>query len=224
MNKKTGYVIVAVVIAILVVYAATRGHLTLDSLRGHQAQLQQLLEERPLASAFAYFGVYVVVTALSVPGAAVMTLAGGALFGLWWGTLLVSFASSVGATLAFLIARLVCRSLVRDRFGDRLERVRRGFDEDGAFYLFSLRLVPVIPFFVVNLVMALTSIRALTFFLVSQVGMLPATIVYVNAGTQLATVESVSDVLSPSLLASFALLATFPWIARLALRAVRQRK
>ncbi len=222
MNRKTGFVIVAVVIAIIAVYAATRGHLTLDSLREQQARLSMLLEARPLASALAYFGIYVVVTALSVPGAAVMTLAGGALFGLWWGTVLVSFASSLGATLAFLIARVVCRSLVRDRFGERLERVRRGFDEDGAFYLFSLRLVPVIPFFVVNLVMALTSIRTMTFFLVSQAGMLPATLVYVNAGTQLASVESVSDVLSPSLVISFALLAVFPWIARLLLRAARK--
>jgi uncharacterized membrane protein YdjX (TVP38/TMEM64 family) len=204
-------------------YANSSGYLTLESLRHYHVQLEALVQSRPLTAGFGFFLIYVMVTALSIPGAVIMTLAGGALFGLLWGTILVSFASTIGATLAFVIARFLGRSLVKKRFGERLERVRRGIDSDGPLYLFSLRLVPVFPFFLINILMALTAIRTLTFFLVSQVGMLPATLVYVNAGTQLATIRAVDDILSPRLLLSFALLAAFPWLARLSLKIIRRR-
>ncbi|ROR34442.1 TVP38/TMEM64 family protein [Inmirania thermothiophila] len=197
-------------------------HLSLEALRGRQEALQALVATHPFASAAVYFGIYVLVTALSLPGAAVMTLAGGAVFGLVWGTVLVSFASTVGATLAFLVARFLLREAVQRRFGDRLAAVNAGIERDGAFYLFSLRLVPAFPFFVINLLMALTPIRARTFYWASQLGMLPGTVVYVNAGTQLAGLRSPGDILSPGLLLSFTALALFPLAARWALRALRR--
>ncbi|MEJ2529822.1 MAG: FAD-dependent oxidoreductase, partial [Gammaproteobacteria bacterium] len=178
----------------------------------------------PVQIALSFFLVYVVVTAVSLPGAAVMTLAMGAIFGLFWGTILVSFASTMGATLAFLIARFILHDAVQERFGDRLGALNRGVEKDGAFYLFGLRLVVVIPFFVINLVMALTPIRTWTFAWVSQVGMLLGTIVYVNAGTQLAQVDSASGLLSPGLIISLALLGAFPLIARKILDVVKARR
>ncbi len=223
MKYKNLLVIAGVITAAVVLYGATRGYLTVDTLRTSQDRLLAVVDARPLTSALSYLLLYILVTALSIPGALVLTLAGGALFGLLWGSVLTSIASTVGATVAFLIARFVLRSLVREKFAGRLERVRRGFEADGAFYLFSLRLVPVIPFFVINIVMALTSIRTVTFFLVSQIGMLPATVVYVNAGTQLATVQSASDILSARMILSFALLAAFPWLARGALSLIRRQ-
>jgi pyruvate/2-oxoglutarate dehydrogenase complex dihydrolipoamide dehydrogenase (E3) component/uncharacterized membrane protein YdjX (TVP38/TMEM64 family) len=171
-----------------------------------------------------YFAIYVAATALSFPGAAVLTLAGGALFGLLWGTVVVSFASTIGALLAFLVARFLLRDAVRARFGRRIADVDRGVEKDGAMYLFTLRLVPLVPFFVVNLAMGLTRMRAGTFFWVSQVGMLPGTLVYVNAGTQLGAIGSARDILSAPIVASFVLLALFPWLAGAALKALRARK
>ena len=181
-------------------------YLNLATLKSRQADLAALYDARPLLVIGAYAAVYVAVTALSLPGAAIMTLAGGALFGLGLGTLIVSFASSIGATLAFLAARTLLRDWVQARFGERLRAINEGVARDGAFYLFSLRLVPVFPFFLVNLLMGLTPIGTLTFYGVSQVGMLLGTIVYVNAGTQLAGINSLADVASPGLLASFAAL------------------
>ncbi|MCC6532940.1 MAG: FAD-dependent oxidoreductase [Burkholderiales bacterium] len=198
---------------------------TLESLRSRQAAIQSYYDSAPLLTALVYAAIYVVVTALSLPGAAtVATLAGGAVFGLFWGTVLVSFASSLGATLAFLLARFVLREAVQRRFGERLRAVNEGIERDGAFYLFALRLVPAIPFFAINLLVALTALRTWTFYWVSQLGMLAGTIVYVNAGTQLARIETPSGVLSPALIASFALLAAFPFIARRALDALRSRR
>jgi pyruvate/2-oxoglutarate dehydrogenase complex dihydrolipoamide dehydrogenase (E3) component/uncharacterized membrane protein YdjX (TVP38/TMEM64 family) len=199
-------------------------YLTLAYARESVAQFQTLRESEPLALIAGYFAVYVTVTALSLPGAAIMTLAGGALFGLAEGTLIVSFASSIGALLAFLVARYLLRATVQDRFGDRLRAINDGMRRDGAFYLFTLRLVPVFPFFIINLLMALTPIRAGTYYLVSQVGMLPATIVYVNAGTQLGQLESASGILSPTLIASFALLGLFPLLARKLTEALKRRR
>ena len=181
-------------------------YLTLESLKAQQAAIEAYTGDHPFRASFYYGLVYVAVTALSLPGATVLTLAGGAIFGLLWGTLIVSFASTIGATLAFLAARFLFRDLVRKRFGDRLEAVDAGIRRDGPFYLFTLRLVPVFPFFVINLVMGLTAMPVRTFYWVSQLGMLPGTIVYVNAGTQLARIESLGDILSPGLLSSFALL------------------
>ncbi|HRP22850.1 FAD-dependent oxidoreductase [Thauera sp.] len=188
--------------------------LDLDTLKAGMDGFAAWREASPLAVAALYFAAYVAVTALSLPGAAVMTLAGGALFGLGWGLLIVSFASTIGATLAFLVSRHLLRDSVQARFGDRLQAINEGIARDGAFYLFTLRLVPVFPFFLINLLMGLTPIRLKTFYWVSQLGMLPGTLVYVNAGTELARIESLSGILSPALLFSFALLGVFPLLAR----------
>lgn len=193
-------------------------------LKEQQAALQTTVAEHWLMAAGTYFLIYVAVTAFSLPGAAAMTLAGGAVFGLLWGVLLVSFASTLGATLAFLISRFVLRETVRRRFRDRLSAIDRGIAKDGAFYLLALRLVPVFPFFVINLLMGLTAIGTGTFWWVSQLGMLPGTLVYVNAGTHLAQVDSTADILSPDLLFAFALLGLFPLLAKKAVALIRSRK
>ncbi|MEQ8802481.1 MAG: FAD-dependent oxidoreductase, partial [Haliea sp.] len=197
---------------------------TLDQLKASQARFGELLTQYPVLVPAAYFVIYVIVTALSLPGAAIMTLAGGALFGLWQGLLLVSFASSVGATLAFLVARFLLRDTVERRFGERLKAIDRGIERDGAFYLFTLRLVPIFPFFIINLVMGLTRLRIWTFYWISQVGMLAGTAVYVNAGTQLAAIERVGDILWLEMLLSFVLLGLFPWIARAIVAVVQKRR
>ncbi len=189
-------------------------HLTLDELKSRRAEIDAYYRAHPWATIGAYFGVYVIVTALSIPGAALMTLAGGALFGVTAGTLIVSFASTIGATLAFLVSRFLLRDWVQQRFGNNLGAVNRGMQKDGPFYLFTLRLVPIFPFFVINLLMGLTQIRTLIYYVISQIGMLPATFVYVNAGTQLAKIESMAGILSPALLGSFALLGVFPLAAK----------
>lgn len=199
-------------------------YLTLEALKQAQAGFASLQQRSPSAFAAGYMLVYIAVTALSLPGATVMTLAGGALFGLIGGTVLVSFASSIGATLAFLAARYVFRDGVQRRFGHRLGAVNNGMERDGAFYLFTLRLVPVFPFFIINLLMGLTTMRAVTFYWVSQVGMLAGTVVYVNAGTQLARIDSLSGILSPALLASFAVLGVFPLAARRIARLLQSRR
>jgi pyruvate/2-oxoglutarate dehydrogenase complex dihydrolipoamide dehydrogenase (E3) component/uncharacterized membrane protein YdjX (TVP38/TMEM64 family) len=219
--------LVAVVIAVLIVtfFAFDLDRfLTLAALKQGQSEFAALLEHSPALVMSAFFVFYVAVTALSLPGAAIMTLAAGALFGLATGTVLVSFASTIGATLAFLASRFVLRDWVQSRFGDKLAAVNRGIARDGAFYLFTLRLVPIFPFFLINLVMGLTPIRTATFYWVSQVGMLAGTIVYVNAGTRLAAIDSVGDILSPALIASFALLGVFPLLARRVVELVRRRR
>ena len=192
--------------------------LQFETLQQRIGDLRHWYASNPLLAGLVYFVVYVLVTALSLPGAAVMTLAGGALFGFWYALLLVSFASSIGATLSFLVSRILLRDWVQGRFGRQLEAVNAGFDRDGAFYLFSLRLVPLFPFFLINLLMGLLPIRVVTFYVVSQLGMLPGTAVYVAAGTQLAQLDSLSGIVSPGLLGSFLLLALFPYLARGALR------
>jgi uncharacterized membrane protein YdjX (TVP38/TMEM64 family) len=168
----------------------------------------------PLQATLLFFVAYVAVTALSLPGATVMTLAAGAVFGLSWGLAMVSFASSLGATLAMLISRKLVGELVQRRFARQLQSVNRGLERDGGFYLFSLRMVPLFPFFVINVVMGLTPIRTWTFYWVSQVGMLSGTFVYVFAGTQLAGVDSVRDVLNPGLIVALSLVGLFPLAAR----------
>lgn len=197
------------------------------TLAGFQAAREQLgvwQNAYPLIFAGAYVSLYVTVTALSLPWATVLTLAGGALFGVVWGTVLVSIASTLGATLAFLMARTVLRDSVQQRFGDRLQAINAGIRRDGAQYLFFLRLAPVFPFFLVNLVMGLTPIKVRTYVWVSQLGMLPATAVYVNAGTQLGQIQQLSDIASPALLLSFALLGVFPLLARTVARWVQRRR
>lgn len=189
-----------------------------------QEAIDAYLQVHPLLTGSIFFAIYVAVTGLSLPGAAVMTLVAGAIFGLVWGTVIVSFASTMGATLAFLVSRLLLREGVQQRFGDRLRTINDGMAKDGAFYLFALRLVPVFPFFVINLVMGLTPIRTWTFYWVSQVGMFAGTIVYVNAGTQLAQIDSVAGILSPAILGSFALLALFPFMARKLVEWIKARQ
>ena len=189
-------------------------YLTLDALKARQAELAAFVDRRPLLAIAAFFLLYVAVTALSLPGAAIMTLAAGAIFGLWRGTLIVSFASAIGASLAFLSSRYLLRGWVEARFADRIAAIDRGIEKDGAFYLLTLRLIPAFPFFLINLAMGLTGMRLVTFYLVSQAGMLLGTLVYVNAGTQLATIESTRDVLSPALIGSFVLLGLFPLLAK----------
>lgn len=199
-------------------------YLSLDFFKAQRAGIEAWREARPVAAALGFFALYVAVTALSLPGAAIMTLAAGAIFGLWAGLLIVSFASTVGATLAFLASRFILREAVQARFGDRLRAINAGIEKEGGFYLFTLRLVPLFPFFVINLVMGLTPIRTRTFYWVSQIGMLAGTLVYVNAGTQLAQLESLSGILSPALLASFALLGVFPLVAKKAVELVKARR
>ena len=189
-------------------------YFTPEYFQAQRAAIGELRAARPLASALGFFAVYVAFTSLSIPLAALMSLVCGAIFGLPVGTVIVSFGSSVGATLAFLASRFLFRDAVRSRLGDRLRTVDRGIEREGAFYLFALRLVPAIPYFAINLLMGLTPIRPWTFYWVSQLAMLPATLVYVNAGTQLAEIRSVSGLLSPALIASFVLLGVFPLIAK----------
>ena len=196
----------------------------LKFLKTQQATIDAYFVSNPILTAAVYFVVYVAVTTLSLPGATVMTLAGGAVFGLLWGTLLVSFASTIGATLAFLVSRFLLRDMIQQRFGDKLKAVNAGVEEDGAFYLFTLRLVPAFPFFVINLVMGLTPLATRTFYWVSQLGMLAGTLVYVNAGTQLARIESVSDILSPGLIASFTVLGVFPLVTRKIVEGIRAKR
>jgi pyruvate/2-oxoglutarate dehydrogenase complex dihydrolipoamide dehydrogenase (E3) component/uncharacterized membrane protein YdjX (TVP38/TMEM64 family) len=216
-------VIIAVLIGVFFAFDLG-GYISLDGLRARQDAITAYRDENMLEAALIYFAIYIAVTALSLPGATVMTLAGGAFFGLLWGTVLVSFASTVGATLAFLIARLLFRDAVQNRFGSSLRAVNAGVARDGAFYLFTLRLVPLFPFFVINLLMALTPIRTLVFFLVSQLGMFPATVVYVNAGTHLGKLDSLAGILSPGLVVSFTLLGLFPLIAKKLVDVIKSRR
>lgn len=225
MDRRRLILVVVIVAAVAAFFAADLGqYLSFDYLESQRNQLTELVAERPLLAGATFFLIYVVVTGLSLPGAAVMTLAGGAIFGLLWGTVLASFASTIGATIAMLVARLLLRDTVQRRFSSHLGPINRGIERDGAFYLFSLRLVPLFPFFVINLVMGLMPIRALTFFVASQIGMLPGTLVYVFAGTQLAEVSGPGDVLSFDLIMAFVLLATFPWIARGVSAAIARRR
>lgn len=188
--------------------------LSLENFKASQAEIIAAKDASPAIYIAGFFILYVAVTGLSIPGAAIMSLVAGALFGVVIGTVTVSFASTIGATLAFLSARYLLRDWVQAQFGERLRAIDDGLEKDGAFYLFTLRLIPIFPFFVINLLMGLTRIKTPTFFWVSQLGMLPATIVFVNAGTQISRIESTAGLLSPSLIASFVALAFFPWVAK----------
>lgn len=198
--------------------------LTLEQLRASRAELTALLDRDPAALIAGYFGIYVLVTALTLPGAAILTLGGGAVFGFWLALLIVSFASTIGATCAFLVSRFLLRDFVEARFGDRLAAIQEGIRREGAFYLFAVRLVPAFPFFLINLVMGLTPIRLRTFYWVSQVGMLAGTAAYVNAGTRLGELESASGLLSWKLLSAFAALGVLPLAAKRAVAYARARK
>ncbi|MEW8500806.1 MAG: VTT domain-containing protein, partial [Candidatus Thiodiazotropha taylori] len=225
MNSRKLILLSVIAIAVILFFAFDLDrYLTLDYLKSQRDAIIAWKDAQPLLASVSFFVVYVAVTALSLPGAAIMTLAVGAVFGFLWGLILVSFASTIGATLAFLIARFLLRDTVQSRYGDRLKAINEGVEKDGAFYLFTLRLVPIFPFFVINLLMALTPLGTWTFYWVSQLGMLAGTIVYVNAGTQLATLESASGILSPALIGSFVLLGLFPLLAKKAVAMIKQRK
>ncbi len=219
-------ILLSLVAAIIVAFFAfdLNQYLTLDSLKSSQQQLEQWQTESPVMTSLVFFLVYVAVTALSLPGATIMTLAIGAVFGLAWGLLLVSFASTIGATLAFLAARFILKDSVQSKFGDRLSAINQGVEKEGAFYLFTLRLVPVFPFFLINLLMGLTPLKTRTFYWVSQLGMLPGTLVYVNAGTQLGQLDSLAGILSPAIILSFVLLGIFPIVAKKLLDQIKKRR
>ena len=220
-------IIALVVLAALVsafFYFDLSSYLTLEYIKSQQAALDAEVLSNPLRAAAIYFVIYVLVAALSLPGAAIMTLLGGAIFGLGWGLLIISFASTIGATLAMLVARFIFRDQVRARFGNQLGPIDRGIEKDGAFYLFTLRLVPIFPFFLVNLLMGVTAISAPVFFIVSQIGMLAGTAVFVNAGTQLAQIEDLSGILSPGLFFSFVLLGVFPLVAKKIVEVVKANR
>jgi uncharacterized membrane protein YdjX (TVP38/TMEM64 family) len=217
-------IVAAIVAAVILFKLLGLGHyLTLEYLKASQDKFSQLYSENRLAVIASYMAIYIAVTSLSLPGATVMTLAGGALFGFWTGFVVVSFASTIGATLACLVARFLLRDWVQNRFSAKLSAINDGIEKEGAFYLFSLRLVPVFPFFVINLVMGLTTMKLLTFYWVSQIGMLPGTIVYVNAGKELGKIESLSGILSPDLIISFIILGLFPITVKKLLRLYKKK-
>lgn len=224
MIKKIVLILVAVIAIIGFFYFDLNTLLTLEGLKGSMDQFVQYKVQSPGLVIGGFFLIYVLVTALSLPGAAIMTLAAGALFGLFQGLLIASFASSIGATLAFLASRYLLRDSIQQRFPERLAAIDAGVKEEGAFYLFTLRLVPVFPFFLINLLMGVTALKASTFYWVSQLGMLAGTFVYVNAGTQLAQIESLSGILSFNLIVSFALLGFFPLIAKAILNIIKKRR
>lgn len=205
-------------------YFGLHQYANLDALKAQQTTITDYNNTYPLTAALIFFTVYIVTTGLSLPGAAILTLAGGAVFGLPMGVLLVSFASTIGATFAFLISRFLLRKSLQRKFAKRLHVINQGIEKDGAFYLFTLRLVPAFPFFIVNLVMGLTPIKTLTFFIVSQLGMLAGTIVYVYAGTQLAQINTLKDIFSAELILSFTLLGFFPLIAKKTIDFIQSRR
>lgn len=225
MNLKKLSLIVIIAALVGAFFAFDLGnYLNLEYIKAQQGALQHWVSDNHLLAIGAFMLLYIAVTALSLPGAAVMTLVAGGVFGLFTGLVLVSFASSIGATLAFLIARYLLREPLTNKFSGYIEPINRGIEKDGISYLFTLRLVPLFPFFVINAVMGLTRMRAGTFYWVSQLGMLPGTIVFVNAGTQLGAIEQPGDILSPGLILSFCLLGIFPWIAKLIVAVVQNRK
>ena len=223
-RKKTALLILLVGLVLLFFYFGLHQHINLKYIQTQQDAITLYQSKYPLHASLLFFLVYIAITALSLPGAAIMTLAGGAIFGLLLGTILVSFASTIGATLAFLVSRYLFREVLQRRFSKKLEIINQGIEQDGAFYLFTARLVPIIPFFIVNLVMGLTPIKTLTFALVSQAGMLAATIIFVNAGTQLAQIKSLEDIFSPELIISLTLLGIFPLAAKKMIDLIQSRR
>ncbi len=213
MSKKS---VMGIVLVVAIIYLGIEfsQYLTLENAKAQQASLTLFIEQNLFVAAATYFILYVAITALSIPGAAVVTLLGAALFGFWLSLALVSFASTIGATIAFLSSRYLLRNWVQNRFSAKLVAINEGVKKDGAFYLFSLRLIPVFPFFLINLLMGLVPISVFRFYWVSQVGMLPGTAVYLNAGTQLSEINSLSGIVSPTVLLSFVLLGLFPMMAK----------
>jgi uncharacterized membrane protein YdjX (TVP38/TMEM64 family) len=228
MNKKIlkKIIIISVVIAVIVAFKLLHlgDYFTLAYIKESQRKFEILYSEHRLTVIAVYMFIYILVTSLSLPGAVVMTLAGGALFGLATGTVAISFASTIGATLACAVSRFILREWVQGKFGDKLKTVNEGVEREGAFYLFTLRLLPVFPFWLINLVFGLTKVPLKTFYWVSQIGMLPGTLVFVNAGRELAKIDSLSGILSPGLIFSFVLLGLFPITVKKLIAFYRSRK
>lgn len=228
MKSKTVKFVFLLILAAGILFLASRpelrSQLSLEGIKESRARWLSLYEQRPALFMAGYFAIYVLTTALSIPGATVLTLAGGFLFGFTRGLVLISFASTIGATLAFLISRFLLRDWVQGRFGDRIRTINQGVEKEGPSYLFALRLIPAFPFFLVNLVMGLTPIKTWTFYWVSQVGMLPGTLAYVNAGTQLGQLQSLKGIVSPTLLFSFAILGLLPWLSKRILAIFRRAR
>lgn len=225
MNKNKLILILALIAAVIAFFVLDLGRFfTLDFIKQSQARFGELYASQPALVIGSFFAIYVAVTALSLPGATIMTLAGGAIFGLTVGLIVVSFASTIGATLAFLASRFLLGESVQKKFGARMAEIDKGVEKEGAFYLFTLRLVPLVPFFVINLLMGLTKMKTWTFFWVSQIGMFLGTAVFVNAGTQLAKIDSLKGILSPGLLGSFVLLGVFPIVAKRIVESIKKRK
>ena len=224
MKRNQIFLVAALIVLVALFFAFDlQRYLSLEFLQAQRSAAVEIHQANPWLTSLGFLAMYVAVTGLSLPGAAILTLAAGAIFGLALGTVIVSFASTIGATLAFLLARYLLRDAVQRRFEKQLGPINEGVQKDGAFYLFALRLVPAFPFFAINLAMGLTPLRVWTFFWVSQVGMLAGTLVYVNAGQQIGQLESLAGILSPTLILSFALLGLFPLIAKKAVDAIRKR-
>lgn len=230
MNNKKGcinkIIIVVVVIGIIGAFRIFNlgDYLSLSYIKDSQEKFQILYSENRAAVIAGYMAIYILVTSLSLPGAAVMTLAAGALFGLVTGTVVVSFASTIGATLACFVSRFILRDWIQGRFGDKLKMVNEGIEKEGALYLFTVRLIPVFPFWLINLVMGLTKMPLRTFYWVSQVGMFAGTIVYINAGKEIGKIESLSGIMSPTLILSFVLLGLFPIAAKKSIAFYKKKK
>lgn len=223
MNKKK--VVIAIVLVVAVWMMFNFNHLiTLENAKIQQANLDVFISNNWLVASAIYFILYILTTALSVPGAAIISLLGAALFGFWWGLVLVSFASSIGATLAFLFSRYLLRDWVQQKFDNKLAAINSGIEKDGNLYLLTLRLIPVFPFFLINLLMGLSKMSASKFYLYSQLGMLPGTMVYLNAGSQLADIQSLSGLLSPEVLVSLAILGLFPLVAKFIIGKISNKK
>ncbi len=219
--------LVLVIIALAVVAFLIYGPRQYLSLEYVQSQLNEIAEYRdlhPVKSVLIYATIYILVTAASIPGALVLTLTGGAIFGFYLGSLVVVVSATIGATIAFLLARYLLDDMVKNKMSERLVKIRENFHKEGALYLFSMRLVPVIPFFAINLLMGLTSIKTSSYALASLIGMAPGTMAFVNAGTQLAKLDSIKGLLSPALIASFIVLAVFPYVAKFVLKFIRNRQ
>ncbi|MEM7645917.1 MAG: TVP38/TMEM64 family protein [Pseudomonadota bacterium] len=216
MKKYGKFIVMGVVLLLIALFFIfdLKQYLSLDYIKSQQSEFLSYYKQNPIGTIGIYMAIYIISTALSLPGAAFLTLLAGALFGTLTGTIVVSFASTTGATLAFLVSRFVLRDWVQSKFSQQLKTINDGVEKEGAFYLFTLRLIPLVPFFVINLVMGLTPMKTITFFFVSQVGMLAGTVVYVNAGTQLAQIDSLNGILSPKLLFSFVLLGVFPIVTK----------
>jgi uncharacterized membrane protein YdjX (TVP38/TMEM64 family) len=222
---KTKLILAAVILAVIAAFFIfdLGQYLNLEYLKSQKDSLNLLYTESPVLVSLIFFTVYVLVAAFNLPAAGLLTVAAGAILGFWNGLLVVSFASSIGATGAFLMTRYLFNDAIQSKFGDRLKTINTGIEREGAFYVFGLRLVPVFPFFVVNSVLGLTKLKTWTFYWASQIGMLAGTAVFVNAGTQLAEISSLGDIASPALLGSFALLGVFPILAKYILNLLKKK-